>query len=31
MDKLMNNHPNFYDWKHLDMNQEPLTSWSPRY
>jgi len=30
MDKLMNNHPNFYDWKHLDMNQEPLTSWSPR-
>lgn len=31
MDLLMNTHPNFYEWKHLEQNQEPLTSWSPRY
>jgi len=30
MDKLMNTHPNFYEWKHLEQNQEPLTGWSPR-
>ena len=30
MDNLMNQHPNFYDWKHLEENQEPLTAWSPR-
>jgi hypothetical protein len=30
MEALMNTHPNFYDWKHLDQNQEPLTAWSPR-
>lgn len=30
MDVLMNTHPNFYDWKHLEQNQEPLTAWSPR-
>ncbi|XP_023348100.1 venom carboxylesterase-6 [Eurytemora carolleeae] len=30
MDLLMNTHPNFYEWKHLEQNQEPLTSWSPR-
>eukprot|EP00090_Calanus_glacialis_P030307 TRINITY_DN4885_c0_g1_i1.p1 TRINITY_DN4885_c0_g1~~TRINITY_DN4885_c0_g1_i1.p1 ORF type:complete len:639 (+),score=148.83 TRINITY_DN4885_c0_g1_i1:104-2020(+) len=30
MEKLMNTHPNFYDWKHLEENQEPLTAWSPR-
>jgi len=27
---LMNTHPNFYTWKHLEQTQEPLTSWSPR-
>ena len=27
---LMNTHPNFYQWKHLEQTQEPLTSWSPR-
>ena len=31
MESLMNTHPNFYDWKHLDQNQEPLTAWSPRW
>ncbi len=31
MDALMNTHPNFYEWKHLDQNQEPLTAWSPRF
>ena len=30
METLMNNHPNFYAWQHLEQNQEPLTSWSPR-
>ena len=30
METLMNQHPNFYDWKHLEENQEPLTAWSPR-
>lgn len=30
MEELMNNHPNFYAWQHLEQNQEPLTSWSPR-
>eukprot|EP00096_Caligus_rogercresseyi_P009551 TRINITY_DN3254_c0_g1_i1.p1 TRINITY_DN3254_c0_g1~~TRINITY_DN3254_c0_g1_i1.p1 ORF type:complete len:648 (+),score=149.39 TRINITY_DN3254_c0_g1_i1:255-2198(+) len=30
MEKMMNSHPNFYEWKHLDQNQEPMTSWSPR-
>jgi len=30
MDALMNTHPNFYEWKHLSQNQEPLTGWSPR-
>ena len=30
MEALMNNHPNFYTWQHLEQNQEPLTSWSPR-
>lgn len=28
--ELMNTLPNFYQWKHLDQNQEPLTAWSPR-
>ena len=27
---LMNTHPNFYQWKHLEQTQEPMTSWSPR-
>jgi len=27
---LMNTHPNFYQWKHLDQTQEPMTAWSPR-
>ena len=30
MEQLMNTHPNFYDWKHLEENQEPVTAWSPR-
>jgi len=30
MEALMNNHPNFYEWQHLEENQEPLTAWSPR-
>ena len=30
METLMNNHPNFYAWQHLEQNQEPLNSWSPR-
>ena len=30
MERLMNTHPNFYEWKHLDQNQEPITGWSPR-
>jgi len=29
-DALMNTHPNFYEWKHLEQNQEPMTAWSPR-
>lgn len=27
---LMNTIPNFYQWKHLQQTQEPLTAWSPR-
>jgi len=27
---LMNTLPNFYQWKHLEQNQEPMTAWSPR-
>jgi len=27
---LMNTHPNFYEWKHLEQSQEPMTAWSPR-
>jgi len=27
---LMNTHPNFYQWKHLEQTQEPMTAWSPR-
>jgi len=30
MMELMNTHPNFYQWKHLEQTQEPLTAWSPR-
>jgi carboxylesterase type B len=30
MDVLMNTHPNFYEWRHLQQCQEPLTSFSPR-
>merc|ERR1719242_2219590 len=30
MNSLMNQHPNFYQWKHLEENHEPVTSWSPR-
>jgi len=30
METMMNTHPNFYDWKHLEENQEPMTAWSPR-
>jgi len=27
---LMNTLPNFYQWKHLQQTQEPITAWSPR-
>ena len=30
MMELMNTLPNFYQWKHLQKTQEPLTAWSPR-
>ncbi|CAB4057118.1 Liver carboxylesterase 1,Putative inactive carboxylesterase 4,Carboxylesterase 1E,Carboxylesterase 1D,Esterase B1,Esterase CM06B1,Liver carboxylesterase B-1,Cholinesterase 1,Acetylcholinesterase,Cholinesterase 2,Acetylcholinesterase 1 [Lepeophtheirus salmonis] len=30
MEKMMNTHPNFYEWKHLNQNQEPVNAWSPR-
>lgn len=30
MESLMNTHPNFYDWRHLEQCQEPMTAWSPR-
>jgi len=30
MEDLMNNHPNFYNWQHLEQCQEPLNAWSPR-
>lgn len=30
MFELMNTHPNFYEWKHLEQTQEPMTAWSPR-
>jgi len=30
MEDLMNTHPNFSEWKHLEQSQEPLTAWSPR-
>jgi len=30
MFELMNTHPNFYEWKHLEQSQEPVTAWSPR-
>ena len=30
MEELMNTHPNFYEWRHLEQCQEPLTAWSPR-
>ncbi len=30
MEELMNTHPNFYEWRHLEQNQEPVTAWSPR-
>ena len=30
MEVLMNTHPNFYDWRHLEQCQEPMTAWSPR-
>jgi len=30
MEDLMNTHPNFYDWRHLEQCQEPITAWSPR-
>ena len=30
MEQLMNTHPNFYEWKHLEQSQEPITAWSPR-
>ena len=30
MEDLMNTHPNFYDWRHLEQCQEPMTAWSPR-
>ena len=30
MEKLMNTHPNFYEWRHLEQSQEPISAWSPR-
>ena len=30
METLMNTHPNFYEWKHLEQSQEPVSAWSPR-
>ena len=30
MEDLMNTHPNFYEWKHLEQSQEPITAFSPR-
>ena len=30
MEKMMNTHPNFYEWKHLEQSQEPVAAWSPR-
>jgi carboxylesterase type B len=29
-EQLMNTHPNFYQWRHLEQSQEPMTAWSPR-
>ena len=30
MEQLMNTHPNFYEWKHLEQGGEPITAFSPR-
>lgn len=30
MEQLMNTHPNFYEWRHLEQCQEPVAAWSPR-
>ncbi len=30
METVMNTHPNFYEWRHLEQCQEPATAWSPR-
>ncbi len=30
METVMNTHPNFYEWRHLEQCQEPVTAWSPR-
>jgi carboxylesterase type B len=30
MEELMNTHPNFYEWRHLEQCQEPVSAWSPR-
>merc|ERR1711936_708750 len=30
MESLMNTHPNFYEWRHLEQSQEPTNAWSPR-
>ena len=30
MESLMNTHPNFYEWRHLEQAQEPSTAWGPR-
>lgn len=29
-EQLMNMHPNFYEWRHLEQSQEPITAFSPR-
>ena len=26
----MNTHPNFYEWRHLEQAQQPISAWSPR-
>lgn len=30
MEQMMNTHPNFYEWRHLEQCQEPVTAFSPR-
>ncbi len=27
METVMNTSPNFYEWRHLEQSQEPITAW----